>query len=82
MSLYFALYTVKNNKNKKSVKFQGHMLNLWDFIQVYVFTTNHHLKQWPYFANCHIILQTALKFTGYGYAPVSYSATCILKIHC
>ena len=44
MSLYFALYTVENNKNKKSVKFQGDMLNCCNFIQVYVFTTNHHLK--------------------------------------
>ena len=44
MSLYFALYTVENNKNKKSVKFQGHMLNSYDFITVYLFTTNHHLN--------------------------------------
>ena len=44
MSLYFALKTVENNKNKKSVKFQGDMLNFYDFIQVYVFTTNHHLN--------------------------------------
>ena len=44
MSLYFALKTVENNKNKKPVKFQGDMLNHCDFIQVYVFTTNHHLK--------------------------------------
>ena len=44
MSLYFALLTVENNKNKKSVKFQGDMLNYCDFIQVFVFTTNHHLK--------------------------------------
>ena len=44
MSLYFALQTVENNKNKKSVKFQGDMLNFYDFIQVFVFTTNHHLK--------------------------------------
>ena len=35
---------MENNKNKKSVKFQGDMLNFCDFIQVYVFTTNHHLK--------------------------------------
>ena len=33
-----------NNKNKKSVKFQGDMLNFYDFIQVFVFTTNHHLN--------------------------------------
>ena len=45
MSPYFALYTVENNKNKKSVKFQGDMLNFCDFIQVFVFTRNHHLKQ-------------------------------------
>ena len=44
MSLYFALLTVENNKNKKSVKFQGDMLNFYDFIQVFVFTTNHHLN--------------------------------------
>ena len=35
---------MENNKNKKSVKFQGVMLNLFDFIQVFIFTTNHHLK--------------------------------------
>ena len=44
MSLYFALLTVENNKNKKSVKFQGDMLNFCDFSQVFVFTRNHHLK--------------------------------------
>ena len=36
---------MENNKNKKYVKFQGDMLNLCDFIQVFVFTTNHHLKE-------------------------------------
>ena len=35
---------MENNKNKMSVKFQGVMLNFYDFIQVFVFTTNHHLK--------------------------------------
>ena len=45
MSLYFPLLTVENNKNKKSVKFQGDMLNFCDFIQVFVFTRNHHLNQ-------------------------------------
>ena len=44
MCLYFALLTVENNKNKKSLKLQGDMLNFCGFIQVYVFTTNHHLK--------------------------------------
>ena len=48
MSLYFALLTVENNKNKKSVKFQGDMLNFCDFIQVFVFTTNHHLNPLSY----------------------------------
>ena len=44
MSLYFALETVENNKYMKSVKFQGNMLNFYDFIQVFVSTTNHYLK--------------------------------------
>ena len=35
---------MENNKNKKSMKFQGDMLNFCDFIQVFVFTTNHHLN--------------------------------------
>ena len=39
---------MENNKNKKSVKYQGDMLNFCDFIQVYVFTRNHHLKLQEY----------------------------------
>ena len=35
---------MENYKNKKSVKFQGDMLNFCDFIQVFVFTRNHHLN--------------------------------------
>ena len=35
---------MENNKNKKSVKFQGDTLNFCDFIQVFVFTPNHHLR--------------------------------------
>ena len=35
---------MENNKNKKSVKFQGDMLIFCDFIQVFVFTPNHHLN--------------------------------------
>ena len=35
---------MENNQKKKSVKFQGDMLNFYDFIPVFVFTTNHHLK--------------------------------------
>ena len=36
---------MENNKNKKSVKFQGDMLKFCDFIQVFVFTRNHHLNK-------------------------------------
>ena len=36
---------MENNKNKKSVKFQGDMFNFCDFIQVFVFTRNHHLNK-------------------------------------
>ena len=36
---------MENNKNKKSVKVQGDMLNFCDFIQVFVLTRNHHLKE-------------------------------------
>ena len=35
---------MESNINKKSVKFQGDMLDFCDFIQVFVFTPNHHLK--------------------------------------
>ena len=35
---------MENNKNKKPVKFQGDMLDFCDFIQVFVFTPNHHLN--------------------------------------
>ena len=38
---------MENNKNKKSVKFQGETLNFYDFIQVFVFTRNHHLNNNP-----------------------------------
>ena len=49
---------MENDKNKKSVKFQGDMLNFCDFIQVFVFTTNHHLKD---FANS-ILFNSILNF--------------------
>ena len=39
---------MENNKNKKSVKFQGDTLNFCDFIQVFVFTPNHHLKEFQH----------------------------------
>ena len=44
MSLYFALQTVENNENKKSVKFQVETLNCCEFIQVFVFIANHYRK--------------------------------------
>ena len=44
---------MENNKNKKSVKFQGDMLNFCDFIQVFVFTRNHHLKK-QMFGTCAV----------------------------
>ena len=40
---------MENNKNKKSVKFQGDMSIFYDFIQVFVFTTNHHLNLQRFF---------------------------------
>ena len=43
---------MENNKNKKSVKFQGDMLNFCDFIQVFVFTRNHHLNYQLLHENC------------------------------
>ena len=42
---------MENNKNKKSVKFQGDMLNFCDFIQVFVFTRNHHLNPKVFYLN-------------------------------
>ena len=35
------------------MKFQGDILNFYDFIQVFVFTTNHHLKSFF----CNLTLQ-------------------------
>ena len=41
---------MENNKNKKSVKFQGDMLNFFYFIQVFVFTRNHHLNKFHFYS--------------------------------
>ena len=49
---------MENNKNKKSVKFQGDMLNFCDFIQVFVFTRNHHLKVNEYSSICSYIYKS------------------------
>ena len=47
---------MENNKNKKSVKFQGDVLNFCDFIQVFVFTRNHHLND----ACSHLLIHAQL----------------------
>ena len=63
MSLYFALLTVENNKDKKSVKFQGDKLNFCDFIQVFVFTKNHHLKD---MLRLHTYVDTIKVYINFG----------------
>ena len=49
-------------QNKKSVKFQGDMLIFYDFIQAYVFATNHHLNP---FCMKSLELLDALKNYGF-----------------
>ena len=54
---------MENNQNKKSVKFQGGMFNFCDFIQVFVFTKNHHLKsRGSELGNSHMNCQQGHKF--------------------
>ena len=53
---------MENNKNKKSVKFQGDMLNFCDFIQVFVFTPNHHLN--IYYRRFLHVRKTELQIRG------------------
>ena len=65
---------MENNKNKKSVKFQGDMLNFYDFIQVFVFTTNHHLKQ-----RKRLTLLFSLLFR-YSLHPVDLTLLLTLKV--
>ena len=68
---------MENNKNKKSVKFQGDMFNFCDFIQVFVFTRNHHLKvvisgKYKNLNNITKIKNTFLKFHRlliFSYSP-------------
>ena len=47
---------MENNKNKKSVKFQGDVLNFCDFIQVFVFTRNHHLNGFSVAVCCILVI--------------------------
>ena len=66
---------MENNINKKSVKFQGDMLNFYDFIQVFVFTTNHHL-------NGIILHLIAVSHTrGYLYIYIDIVASILTKTH-
>ena len=37
----------RTNKNKKYANFQKDKLNFYGFIQIFVFTTNHHFKDKP-----------------------------------
>ena len=73
---------MENNKNKKSVKFQGDMLNFCDFIQVFVFTRNHHLNfsNMPIFfveknvrsiAKASLIFSTKI-FSVFGYKVIKH----------
>ena len=52
------------------MKFQGNIFNFYDFIQVFVFTTNHHLKKssspepidwWPWNLVCSIVYARTTK---------------------
>ena len=66
---------MENNKNKKSVKFQRDMLKFCDFIQVFVFTRNHHLNFVPH---CEI----SKSFGIYKYYDMMMQEQCrLLKGH-
>ena len=87
MSLYFALETVENNKNKKSVKFQGDMLNFCDFIQVFVFTRNHHLKRKIFLTGANSFQHSRMeKFvqikTTFGKTKRKFIAVTVIRYHC
>ena len=59
---------MENNKNKKSVKFQRDLLNYCDFIQVFVFTSYHHLKK---LVQC--ILRVLFGFAAVNKTRVSFT---------
>ena len=76
---------MENNKNKKSVKFQGDMLIFCDFIQVFVFTTNHHLKttlgEWEHNnILCVFIFQIILIFDVFFSFKINILLVVYLKI--
>ena len=60
---------MENNKNKKSVKFQGDMLSFFDFIQVFVFTPNHHLKRTVDEQNRHKIINSTTSIDSAQHGP-------------
>ena len=49
----------------KSEKFQGDMLNFRDLIQVFVFTTNYHLKQ-HFFDNSQVLAEYRLDYASFS----------------
>ena len=55
---------MSSTKNKKSAKFQGDMLSFCGFIQVCVFTTNHHLNWYGFFGGAHDQCQQVVLFGG------------------
>ena len=57
---------MENNKNKKSVKFQGDMLNYCDFIQVFVFTSYHHLNRISNISRNEMDISVHLRSTATG----------------
>ena len=64
---------MENNKNKKSVKFQGDMLNFCDFIQVFVFTPNHHLNNNRFIVGYNIqrfFFQTVITYNAGLYTAI------------
>ena len=74
---------MENNKNKKSVKFQGDMLNFCDFIQVFVFIRNHHLNIMPSFvrnSNVCSVLTMSLErniFFVFCYFDTAHAIICL-----
>ena len=67
---------MENNKNKKSVKFQGDMSNYCDFIQVFVFTSYHHLKITEFWMPplrihaCSIAISSVVKTDRIGFSLI------------
>ena len=76
---------MENNKNKKSVKFQGDMLNFC-IIQVFVFTRNHLLKvvisgKYKNLNKITKILHISLKFHRLLIFVILHSLQCKIEGH-